>query len=120
MYEGQYHDFMCGADESLPQIMNYNPILLSASFVRREALLAVGLFDERIEFEEDWDLWLRLHERFGPSTFWRPKTLFAIIGLFPPSARRRFAAQPSMASQSGNTSDAATGLIPFERPTASS
>lgn len=69
MYKGEYYDFLCGADESLREIMNYNPILLSATFVRREALLAVGLFDERIEFEEDWDLWLKLHERFGPTTF---------------------------------------------------
>lgn len=46
-----------------------NPFLPSMAFVRREALLEVGMFDERIEFEEDWDLWLRLHERYGPHCF---------------------------------------------------
>ena len=27
------------------------------------------LFDERIDQEEDWDLWFRLHERYGLSAF---------------------------------------------------
>ncbi|MHB8522726.1 MAG: glycosyltransferase family 2 protein [Limisphaerales bacterium] len=64
-----YVDFWTKADKSPDYIMHLNPLLLSASFVRREALLTVGLFDERIEFEEDWDLWLRLHERYGPGCF---------------------------------------------------
>jgi len=62
---GRYHDYLSGATQSLKCILRANPILASATFVRREALLEVGLFDERIEFEEDWDLWLKLHERHG-------------------------------------------------------
>lgn len=50
--------------ESLRRILLENPMLPSATFVRRNALLEVGLFDERIDFEEDWDLWLRLYERY--------------------------------------------------------
>ena len=38
-----------------------NPLLVSMVFVRRSHALAVGGFDPRIEFEEDWDFWLRLH-----------------------------------------------------------
>jgi GT2 family glycosyltransferase len=44
-------------------------MLPSAVFVRRSALLEVGTFDERIDHEEDWDLWFRLHERYGLSAF---------------------------------------------------
>jgi len=66
---GRYADYLNGARESLDHILNYNPILPSATFVRRSALLEVGMFDERIDFEEDWDLWLRIHERFGKQAF---------------------------------------------------
>ncbi len=43
--------------------------LASAVFVRRLALLEVGLFDERMDHEEDWDLWFRLHQRYGLPAF---------------------------------------------------
>jgi glycosyltransferase involved in cell wall biosynthesis len=42
-----------------------NPFLMSQSAIKRSALEAVGGFDERIAFEEDWDLWLRLHQKYG-------------------------------------------------------
>ena len=51
------------------RVRHANPFPASAAFVRREALLAVGMFDERIDFEEDWDLWLRLLHRFGEKAF---------------------------------------------------
>jgi glycosyltransferase involved in cell wall biosynthesis len=38
-----------------------NPLLVSMVVVRRSHALAVGGFDPRIEFEEDWDFWLRLY-----------------------------------------------------------
>jgi glycosyltransferase involved in cell wall biosynthesis len=43
-------------------LSNGNAILTSAALVRREALLDVGLFDERSDLRgtEDWDLFLRL------------------------------------------------------------
>lgn len=69
IFDNQYRDFLHGAKEDLDNILNKNPMLPSATFARRQALLDVGLFDERIDFEEDWDLWLRLHERFGPGAF---------------------------------------------------
>lgn len=53
-----------------PQVIeNYNPFVPSMAFVRRETLLEVGMFDERIEFEEDWDLWLRIYRKYGGSAF---------------------------------------------------
>ena len=46
-----------------------NPLIVSSCFIRRSAALEVGGFDTRLEFEEDYDLWLKLHEanhRFTP------------------------------------------------------
>jgi glycosyltransferase involved in cell wall biosynthesis len=36
----------------------------SGAFVHRECLAAVGPFDETIRVAEDWDMWLRLADRF--------------------------------------------------------
>ncbi len=65
----RYHDYLCDTDASLLHIKEAIPMLPSAVFVRRMALLEVGLFDERLDHEEDWDLWFRLHERYGLSAF---------------------------------------------------
>jgi glycosyltransferase involved in cell wall biosynthesis len=46
-----------------------NPFLVSHSLIRRTALEAVGGFDERIAFEEDWDLWLRIYSEYGTKAF---------------------------------------------------
>lgn len=43
-------------------ITHANPILVSMTFVRRAYAASVNGFDERIEFEEDWDFWLKLRE----------------------------------------------------------
>jgi glycosyltransferase involved in cell wall biosynthesis len=40
-----------------------NPVPLSATLVRREAVLAVGGFDPSLRYAEDFDLWLRVLER---------------------------------------------------------
>jgi hypothetical protein len=45
-------------------LSNGNAILTSATLVRREALLEVGVFDERLRCAEDWDLFLRLACRY--------------------------------------------------------
>ncbi|HAB16157.1 MAG TPA: glycosyltransferase family A protein [Verrucomicrobiota bacterium] len=64
-----YVDFLYSSDESMQSIMSRNPLLCSAVFARRSALLEVGLFDDRLDFEEDWDMWLRLNERYGLGAF---------------------------------------------------
>ncbi len=46
-----------------------NPLLVSACFIWKKALLEVGGFDERIHFEEDWDLWLKLRRHYGMKCF---------------------------------------------------
>ena len=63
--DGQYLDFLDDTDQSLLDLKHSLPILPSAAFVRRRALLEVGLFNEKIDLEEDWDLWFRIYERFG-------------------------------------------------------
>ncbi len=47
-------------------LSNANAILTSACLVRRDALLAVGLFDEQpgLRCSEDWDLFLRLAAQY--------------------------------------------------------
>jgi glycosyltransferase involved in cell wall biosynthesis len=47
-------------------LSNGNAILTSATLVRRDALLEVGLFDERSDLQgtEDWDLFLRVAVRY--------------------------------------------------------
>ena len=67
--DNAYADFLWSSEEGVAGILRYNPLLPSAVFARRAALLEVGLFDERIDFEEDWDMWLRIHERYGLDAF---------------------------------------------------
>lgn len=55
--------------EILALVKIANVALVSASAVRRADLQRVGGFDARIHFEEDWDLWLRLHAIYGDETF---------------------------------------------------
>ncbi len=69
IFDQQYGDYLNSGDEYLRGISKSNPMLPSAVFVRRRALLAVGLFDEGIDFEEDWDLWFRLLEQYGDAAF---------------------------------------------------
>jgi glycosyltransferase involved in cell wall biosynthesis len=66
---GKYADYLCDTEASLHHILERIPILPSAAFVRRQTLIDVGLFDEAMDLEEDWDLWLRIHERFGLEAF---------------------------------------------------
>lgn len=61
---GLVADYVQCSSHSLKDILFRNPMLPSATFIRRSALLEIGLFDERIDFEEDWDLWLRMYRRF--------------------------------------------------------
>jgi glycosyltransferase involved in cell wall biosynthesis len=48
--------------DRLIEVHNY--IVQPASFVRREALEAVGYLDETLRFSMDWDLWIRIGRRF--------------------------------------------------------
>jgi glycosyltransferase involved in cell wall biosynthesis len=47
-----------------------------AVFIRRDALRRVGLFDERLKYAMDIDLWLRLGQVARPATIDRALTIF--------------------------------------------
>jgi glycosyltransferase involved in cell wall biosynthesis len=47
-----------------------------AVFIRRDALDRVGMFDERLKYAMDIDLWLRLGQVARPATIDRPLTIF--------------------------------------------
>lgn len=53
----------------LNMMRNANPFVPSQVFIRRDALLEIGGFDERIDGIEDWDLWLRILSAHGPDAF---------------------------------------------------
>jgi glycosyltransferase involved in cell wall biosynthesis len=50
-------------------MMRQNPATVSQTFIDRVVFETAGGFQEKIEFEEDWELWLRVHKLFGPSAF---------------------------------------------------
>lgn len=49
-----------------------NLISTSSAMARRDALFAVGMFDETLRIGEDWDLWLRLAANFEVSCVSKP------------------------------------------------
>lgn len=48
----------------------------SMAMVRRSALEEVGLFDEHIRWGQDWELWMRLVERFEAAVIPEPVTIY--------------------------------------------
>ncbi len=69
MFDGEYGDYLCADEQTLQEFDIRNPTLPSLTFARRSALLELGLFNEQIDHEEDWDLWFRIRERFGLAAF---------------------------------------------------
>jgi len=50
-------------------VVQCNPFVPSMTFIHWELFNEVGGFDERIEFEEDWDLWLKIWKKYGLDRF---------------------------------------------------
>jgi glycosyltransferase involved in cell wall biosynthesis len=46
-------------------INTQNPALVSHTFIERAAFNEVGGFDEKVDWEEEWDLWIRLWQKYG-------------------------------------------------------
>ena len=59
-------------------VQNY--VAAPSTFVRRDALIAAGGFDERFRYSMDYDLWLRLAERADPIVLKEPTTAFRMAG----------------------------------------
>lgn len=56
---------------------NFIPVL--SVLLRREPLLEAGMFDARLREVEDWDLWLRLSERWTFAALDRPVATYRIF-----------------------------------------
>ncbi|MBC8018619.1 MAG: glycosyltransferase [Verrucomicrobia bacterium] len=65
---------------SYRRLIHSNIILHSATFVRREAFLAVGGFDLSLHFCMDYHLWLRLGALSDPAIMNRPLSCFCVHG----------------------------------------
>ena len=59
-------------------VQNY--VSAPSTFVRRDALRAVGGYDERFVYSADYDLWLRLGRRFDPVVLDRELATFRMDG----------------------------------------
>lgn len=69
IHNGKYLDFLTGDEQTVRSIKVNNPTLPSACMVKKESFFEVGLFNQMLDFNEDWDLWFRLKERFGEVAF---------------------------------------------------
>jgi glycosyltransferase involved in cell wall biosynthesis len=61
---------------SYPALLTQNFVAAPATFARRDALEAVGLFDERFRYSMDYDVWLQLGRRGDPIVIDRPLASF--------------------------------------------
>jgi glycosyltransferase involved in cell wall biosynthesis len=61
---------------SFPALLTQNFVAAPATFARRSALEAVGLFDERFRYSMDYDVWLALGRRGAPVVIDRPLAAF--------------------------------------------
>jgi GT2 family glycosyltransferase len=61
---------------SLPSLLVQNFVMSPATFVRTDALRAVGGFDERFRYSMDYDVWLKLARRGEPVILDLPLTAF--------------------------------------------
>jgi len=61
---------------SFPLFLTQNFVSSPATFVRREALHDVGLFEERFRYSMDYDVWLKLGRRSAPIVIDEPLACF--------------------------------------------
>jgi glycosyltransferase involved in cell wall biosynthesis len=67
---GEYRPAPFTPPEKLWPLLRYcSPFEVASVMVRREAFDAVGGFNPGTRYIEDWELWLRLMEKFGVSAF---------------------------------------------------
>ena len=83
----------------LDRITTINPFVPSMVIVDRKTLVEVNAFDERIRFEEDWDLWLRIYQKYGKEVFcFMP---FVINGYFSDKAYKMHHRQQHIKTRNG-------------------
>jgi GT2 family glycosyltransferase len=95
-------------------IQNY--IAAPATFVRRDAILEAGGFDERFKYSMDYDLWLKLAQRADPVVLDEPVAAFRMAGdsLSMTGFERQFQEHAQNARERGRTDRlavAANGVV---------
>jgi glycosyltransferase involved in cell wall biosynthesis len=71
----RYKDFLLRR-YSYAALLTQNFVAAPATFVRRDAVEDVGLFDERFRYSMDYDVWLSLGRRGAPIVLDRPLAAF--------------------------------------------
>ncbi len=78
-YHGFCNDRMpTGKDVNAQHLAGHNYMTLSSNMFRKSALLAAGLFNERLKVSEDWDLFVRVAERFNVRAIDEPLMFYRI------------------------------------------
>jgi glycosyltransferase involved in cell wall biosynthesis len=88
MYSGYYHINSVGEVKRIVKARPYDNLLLlqkdyiarSTVMHRRKCLDEVGLFDESISGDDDWDMWVRISEKFGVGYVERPLVKYRVHG----------------------------------------
>jgi glycosyltransferase involved in cell wall biosynthesis len=62
----------CPRGDIFWELLGQNFIPCGSAVFRRSCLMSVGLLDERVPGVDDWDLWLRLAERFNVTAIEQP------------------------------------------------
>jgi glycosyltransferase involved in cell wall biosynthesis len=62
-------------------IIHYNPFLVNNCVISKSLLDEFGGFDEEIEFEEDYDLWLRIYKKYGLDKFYLSNDIIGIYNI---------------------------------------
>jgi glycosyltransferase involved in cell wall biosynthesis len=65
---------------SFPLFLTQNFVSSPATFVRREALVELGGFEERFRYSMDYDVWLKLGKRAAPVVIDAPLACFRMDG----------------------------------------
>jgi glycosyltransferase involved in cell wall biosynthesis len=65
---------------SLASLLVQNYVAAPATFVRRDAIVEAGGFDERFRYSMDYDLWLKLARRAAPVVVDEPLAAFRMAG----------------------------------------
>ncbi|MFA5089131.1 MAG: glycosyltransferase family A protein [Candidatus Omnitrophota bacterium] len=77
-YHGFRKGFPAGKEVNEYHLKGYNYMTFSSNMMKKEALLAVGLFDEGLDVSEDWDLFVRLAERFPVHVINEPLMVYRV------------------------------------------
>lgn len=97
---GEIRPPRCPSGDIFWELLKGNFIYVPCVLVRRRCLDEVGLFDPGVQTTEDWDLWIRLAERYAAGVIEEP---VAIFRNFRPSSGQLSSNRPQMCRASSNT-----------------